>query len=234
MSYRILVIDDSAEDSAHLCALTQKWADKHGIAVELKTYPSAEAFIFHYEEEQDCALVLLDIEMTGMDGVTLAKKIREKNKTIGIVFVTGYSDYIAEGYDVAALHYLMKPVNEEKFARVLERAMEHLHREERMLTLKTADETLRVPLSKILYLEAARNYVTVHGEGFPDCVVRHKLGDFAEELDKRFFRVGRSYIVNLSKLHRITRTEICFADGMVLPLPRGWYDAVNRAIIELL
>lgn len=234
MSYRILIIDDNKEDSENLCVLTRNWADKNKISVELKTYPSAEAFLFHYEEEQDCALVLLDIEMTGMDGVTLAKKLREKNKTIGIVFVTGYSDYIAEGYDVAALHYLMKPVNEVKFAQVLERAMEHLHREERMLTLKTADETFRVSLSRIFYLEAARNYVMVHGEGFPDCMVRHKLGDFTEELDKRFLRVGRSYIVNLSKLHRISRTEICFSDGNILPLPRGWYDTINRAIIELL
>lgn len=234
MAYRIHIVDDSTADSSYLLELTREWIKKNGISAEMEIHPSAEAFLFRYEEDKTCDLLLLDIEMTGMDGVSLAKQIRRLDEPVSIVFVTGYSDYIAEGYDVAALHYLMKPVDPKKFEQVLSRAMERRRHEERTLTLRTSDETVRVPLSRILYLESARNYVTVREECGVEHTVRRTLGEFETELDERFLRVGRSFIVNLSKLHRITRTEMLFPDGSVLPLPRGCYETVNRAIIEKL
>lgn len=234
MSYRIAITDDNPADIKYIHSVLERWADARSLSVHIDSYPSAEAFLFQYEENPACDIILLDIEMPGMDGVTMAKRLREKNSTAVIVFITGYSDYIAEGYDVSALHYLMKPVDPDRFMEVLDRAVERLRREERLLTVKTADEIVRLPMGSVLFLEAARNYVTIHAEGRGDFVVRHKLGDFESKLDERFLRVGRSYIVNLTKLYRITRSEVLFPDGAVLPLPRGAYDTLNRAIIDRL
>lgn len=74
-----------------------------------------ESFLFRYDEYKAFDILLFDVEMSGMDGVSAARKVRRENAAVQIVFITGYSDYIAEGYDVAALHYLMKPLNKEKF-----------------------------------------------------------------------------------------------------------------------
>lgn len=234
MSYRIAITDDNPADIKYIHSVLERWADARSLSVHIDSYPSAEAFLFQYEENPACDIILLDIEMPGMDGVTMAKRLREKNSTAVIVFITGYSDYIAEGYDVSALHYLMKPVDPDRFMEVLDRAVERLCREEKYLTVKTTNEIVRIPMSSVLFLEAARNYVTIHAEGRGDFVVRHKLGDFEGKLDERFLRVGRSYIVNLTKLYRITRSEVLFPDGTVLPLPRGAYDTLNRAIIDRL
>lgn len=234
MSYRIAITDDNPADIKYIHSVLERWADARSLSVHIDSYPSAEAFLFQYEENPACDIILLDIEMPGMDGVTMAKWLREKNSTAVIVFITGYSDYIAEGYDVSALHYLMKPVDPDRFMEVLDRAVERLRREEKYLTVKTTNEIVRIPMSSVLFLEAARNYVTIHAEGRGDFVVRHKLGDFESKLDERFLRVGRSYIVNLTKLYRITRSEVLFPDGAVLPLPRGAYDTLNRAIIDRL
>lgn len=89
-------------------------------------FSSAEAFIFHCVENKEYDVLLLYIEMGNMDGVTLARQIRKSNKNVQIVFITGYSDYIAEGYDVEALHYLMKPLKDEKLFDVLDRAVNKL------------------------------------------------------------------------------------------------------------
>lgn len=78
---------------------------------------SAEAFWFQYEEEKDYEILLLDIEMEQMNGIELATKLRTDDETIQIIFITGYPDYIAQGYEVAALHYLMKPVCAENSVR---------------------------------------------------------------------------------------------------------------------
>lgn len=234
MSYRIAITDDNPADIKYIHSVLERWADARSLSVHIDSYPSAEAFLFQYEENPACDIILLDIEMPGMDGVTMAKRLREKNSTAVIVFITGYSDYIAEGYDVSALHYLMKPVDPDRFMEVLDRAVERLCREEKYLTVKTADEIVRLPMGSVLFLEAARNYVTIHTEDRGEFVVRHKLGDFESKLDRRFLRVGRSYIVNLTKLYRIARNEVRFQDGAVLPLPRGAYDTLNRAIIDRL
>lgn len=90
---------------------------------------------------------------------------------------------------------------------------------------------LRVPVFRIRYAEVYGNYTTVHADS--DLTVRMTLGTLEKELDNRFFRVGRSCIVNLTQISRVTRTEIRLSDGSRIPLPRGAYEAVNRAIIEL-
>ena len=187
--------------------------------------------MFHYEEKKDYDILLLDIEMSRMDGVSLARTVRKENETVQIIFVTGYSDYIAEGYDVAALHYLLKPVREEKLFQVLDRALEKLHRNERTLTLELSGEVRRIPLYEIRYLEVYKNYVTIHGK--EDYTVKKTLGEFEALLDESFFRLGRSYILNLNCVERITRTEVTLNDGSVLPSSRNMYEPLNRAIISL-
>ncbi len=95
--------------------------------------------------------------------------------------------------------------------------------------LKTAYETVVMPVREIRYLDVQQNYVTVHGK--VDVTVKRTLGEFEKELDERFFRLGRSYIVNLTCVRRISKTEVILTDGSAIPLPRGQYDALNRAII---
>ena len=89
---------------------------------------------------------------------------------------------------------------------------------------------MRIPFYEIRYLDVRQNYVTVHAK--EDHTVKRTLGDLEKELDNRFFRVGRSMIVNLSFIQRVNKTEIRLSDGTVLPLPRGAYEPLNRAIIQ--
>ncbi len=130
---------------------------------------------------------------------------------------------------MAALHYLMKPVDEGKLFTVLNRATEKLIQNERCLNLTLSGDMIRIPLHEITYLNICRNYVTVHARR--EYTVKHTLGELACMLDDRFFRVGRAMIVNLTCVRRVTKTDVYLWDGHVLPLPRGAYDALNRAII---
>ena len=224
---KIAICDDSAPDTEYLAALSREWAGD--CPAQISAFSSAEAFLFQYEEEKDFDILLLDIEMDGMNGVTLAKALRRENERVQIIFITGYSDYIADGYDVAALHYLIKPVKKEQLFQVLDRARERLQKNEKELFLRTPDETVVMPIREIRYLEVRQNYVTVHGKS--DVTVKRTLGEFEKELDERFFRLGRSYIVNLNCVRRVTKTEVHLSDGGALPLPRGQYEPLNRALI---
>lgn len=251
--YKIAVCDDEQADAAYVVNCIKKWASDHAVMVHVETFPSAEAFWFRYEEDRTFDILFLDIEMnaayaptadsTGvaanmdaesgggsMNGIELAAKIREYDHAVQIVFVTGYMDYIAEGYDVEALHYLLKPVTQERLVSVLDRAVRRAKGREKELCLHTAEGTVRIPAGSIRYLEVQRNYVTVHAE--EPYTVKKTLGELEKELDERFFRTGRSYIVNLFFVKKITKSQVYLKDGTQVPLSRGLYEEINRAVIR--
>lgn len=227
---RFAICDDDTNMLDYLRRVILEWGRPEINQIEM--FPSAEAFLFGYEENKKYDVILLDIEMNKMNGVELAKRIRAFDKTVQIIFVTGYSEYISEGYDVAALHYLMKPVIKEKLFEVLDRAKEKLSENERYLCLKIDSEMILVPLHEIRYIEVERNYVTVHADD--NYTVRQTLSEMEQELDDRFFRASRSFIINLHKIRKATKSEVVLIDNTSIPLPRNAYQALNRAIIERL
>lgn len=229
--YKIAICDDLESDRDYLKDLLNKWANDYSHLLNVYTFSSAESFLFHYEETKDYDILLLDIEMGLMDGVSMAKKIRQDNDVVQIIFITGYSDYIAEGYEVNALHYLMKPVKEEKFFSVLERAIEKISKNDVVLNMDSVNGMVRVPIYQIRFAEVFGNYVTIHAND--EVVVKMTLNEIEKLLDERFYRVGRSVIVNLNEVSRVTKIEIKLLDGTSIHLPRGAYDGVNRAIINM-
>lgn len=231
MNYNIAICDDSDADRQYISDIVSRWAEDRAHTVQISFFSSAENFLFLYVEKKDYDILLLDIEMGTMDGVSMAKRLRRDNDTVQIVFITGYSDYISEGYEVAALHYLMKPVKKDKLFLVLDRAVDKLSKNEKVLNFEIGGEMVRIPVYQIRYADVSGNYVTIHA--CDDLTVKMTLGELEKELDDRFFRVGRSAIVNLTQISRVTKTEIKLNDGVTLPLPRGAYEGVNRAIINM-
>ena len=227
---RIAICDDEEAIRDYISGLVSSWTLSRGIDHETSSFPSAESFLFDYEGNPTYDVLLLDIEMPGMDGVTMAKKIREKNDLIQIVFITGYTEYIAEGYEVDALNYLVKPVSGEKLFSILDKAYSRTKKNEKVLDLRTDGDMVRIPTSRVVSASVYGNYVTIHAD--EDITVKMTLGSLCELLDDRFLRVGRSDVVNISKIRRVTKKEILMEDGSVVPLPRGAYETVNRAIIN--
>lgn len=226
----IAVCDDNEADVAFVVSLIEKWKKEMMLPLQIESFLSAEAFLFAYETDRKYDLLFLDIEMEGMSGVELAKKLRGMGARLQLVFITGYMEYISEGYDVEALHYLMKPVTEIKLTEVLNRALERIKTRERELMLSLPDGIIKLPLYDIRYIEVSKNYVSVHtGETFR---VKKTLNELETELDDGFFRVHRSYIVGLRYIKKITKTEVILKDGTVVPLSRKMYNDLNQAMIR--
>lgn len=231
MTYRIAVIDDSAADRTYITTQTQSWAKSRGCTAEIVPFPSAEAFLFRYAEDKIWDVLLLDIEMGVVNGVELAKTIRQENEQVQLVFITGFPDFIAEGYEVAALHYLMKPVIPEKLHRVLDRAAKNRNKSEPILLLNANGEQVRLTLSSLLWLESEGHFVRFHTADTA-YTVRVSLSTAEKELDSRFIRCHRTCIVNLSAVSRITKTDVILDNGTMLPLARNAYQTVTQAFIR--
>lgn len=231
MNYKIGICDDSPADQSYVMGLVTRWAEKAGHRARIESFPSAERFLFHYAGQKDYDILLLDIEMGGMDGVALAKKIRRDNETVQIVFITGFPDFVAEGYEVSALHYLMKPVKEETLERVLEKAAANLGKQERSVIFNIDGEAVRLAASEVLYVESFAHSCCVHTA---QTMFEVKLGisELEKLLGSGFARAHRSYLVGLHAIRRIGKTEITLDNGETLPLSRGNYQGVNQAFIR--
>ncbi len=230
MKFQIGICDDDAAQLASLARMTEAWAAKAGHSCHVRSFPSAESFLFAWEDDNAYDILLLDVEMPGLSGIDLAKRIRQQGARPEILFITSHFEFIAEGYEVEALHYLMKPVGGDKLMEVLDRAAARRAVEPPSLVITCEGELVKLYETEILYVEASLHYITIYTR---DRVytIKESLSAFARRLSDGFYRCHRSYLVSLGEIVRISRREITLENGKVLPLSRGLYDEINRAFI---
>lgn len=229
---KIAICDDEAPTRAYLAALIRAQSRP----CEIVGYARAEDYL---ADSREIDLLFLDIELSagGQDGMALAKRIRESagGPQPVIIFVTGYERYVFDAFDVGAFQYLLKPVDEEKFAGVFSRAMAQIEAkaEKPALTLQFANATKTIPLENIFYIESSNHKVILHlTDG--EFVSYTKIGDLETELQGQFFRVHKGYLVNLSYVDGYTRAEVEMANGDRLLLSKYKYQDFVKAYLRFL
>lgn len=200
----------------------------------VKMFFSSEALV-NYKEFFD--IYFLDIK--GISGLELAHQIREKEKLAGgqksiLIFVTGFSDHMAEAFDVQAFHYLIKPIKEEKFREVLGKAMEEAEnkrkREENYVLLKIPNQKKKFLLRNILYVESGNKKVLVHTtEGTYE--VQGKMEDFEQAFGNEFYRCHRCYLVNFSHISSYGKNEIELTNGDKILLAYKKYSSFVKSFL---
>ncbi len=231
MQYKIAIVDDVAADREAISDMVHRWAEIAGNRAMISPFPSAESFLFDLEDHPDYNILLVDVEMRDISGIDLAKRLRAEHNRAEIAFITSHFEFISEGYEVDALHYLVKPVSEEKLFAVLDKAAERLTVVPASLVVSCEGETVKLLETDILYAEAFAHYLEVHTRSRM-YRLHESISTFAAKLSPDFYRPHRSYIINLQSVERISRTAVWLEGGIEIPLARGKYDDVNRRFIE--
>lgn len=228
---RIAVCDDEEAQRKLIINYLQEWARASGQILSLSEFPDGESLLFCWEDEKDFDLLILDIEMGALSGMELAGKIRREDEDVPVLFITGYETYMAQGYEVAAIQYLLKPLSKEKLFAVLDRLQRRKKPEEK-LTFLTGEGVLLLTPSDIWYGEA-KGHQSLLYTARESYQLRHSMTELLKILDgkKGFVRSHRSYLVNLRHICAITRTELVMDDFRRLPVSRSAYKAVNEAFI---
>ncbi len=178
-------------------------------------------------------LIFLDIEMPEMDGITLAKKLREKSDKVFIVFLTGHVEYALQGYEVNALRYLTKPVQEEKLIEVMRFVSDRLT-EKRQIRIKVDGEELFINVSDIIYMEAENQYIMIYTvDG--NYLVRYNISDYEKELKSDgFYKAHRSYLVSLGKVKKLSRGNVIMEGDISVPVSRSAAAGLKEALYAYL
>lgn len=244
---RVAICDDEPNSRSYLASLVRK----QGAACEIAEYASAQDCL---ADESAFDLLFLDIELgqpsdgtnpaanafpVSLDGLGLARRLRcmDLARQPLIIFVTGYDRYVFDAFDVEAFQYLVKPVDEERFADVFRRAAKRLAdetlRQPKPLVIQQSGARKVVPLDNIYYIESQGHKILLHlKEGTAEYY--GKIGELEDSLRGHFCRIHKGYLVNLSYVEEYTRTAALLSNGDSLAISKYKYDAFVKAHLRFL
>lgn len=238
---KIAIIEDEPCHIDLLSKYLQAWSKQRQVRLEIRSFTSAECFLFYWEEDKNFDVLFVDIQMKEMNGMDMAKKVREKDGHIKIIFTTGISDYLEEGYDVEAMYYLIKPISEEKIQRCMDKAVCRT-KVERFLLVNTKEGMEKLSLENINYVEARGHGCIIEviaGESGFRRAERLEVTESISELghmlqSEDFIRCHRSYICRIGNIHHMDKLEkrIFFDIGSPIPVSRRLYGEVNQAFVR--
>lgn len=240
---KIAVVEDDDVHAAMTVRLLEKWLDSSGIKYRLFVFSSAESFLFEWEDDKVWDILFIDIQMPGISGIELARSIRKENKKVALVFVTGITDYMQDGYEVEALHYLVKPVDSAKVSYCMERVagvFENAKKNNAVL-IEAEDITgggdggrviFRLSPEDIFFLEASAHNTEIHTRD-----KSYRIREGISVVGKRFAQdmfvlCHRSFIVNLMYVSGIGKDEVTLDDGRKVPMSKRCAGAVRESFIK--
>lgn len=215
----IAIVEDEEIYAAELDGFVRRYGEETSRQIKVTHYQDGEDLVDEYRGGFD--ILLMDIQMKFMDGMTAAEKIRERDQEVQIIFITNRNDYAIRGYEVDALDYVLKPVSYYIFARKLDKALARIEaRSGFLITVNTKSGLRRIRTTDLYYIESdAHNLIYHTSKG--EFVTRERIKD-AEKLlsDKGFFRSNKCYLVNLAHVDGIS-DGCCEINGQQLLISRS-------------
>jgi len=232
---RIAYCEDEPAQAALVRALMERWGVRRQEPVEVVLFESTEEFMFKNEDFPYDA-VFLDIAMRQMNGVELARAIRQKDKNLPIAFLTADRTFAIEGYEVHAVRYLLKPVTAEKLGSLLDELLEAAEKDMQDTVCITVGEkgaVRKISESSICYIEVLGHYTQLHLKDSSAVRIKESLAAVVARFHSKeqFVKCHRSYVVNLAYVEKISRTDCTLADNTVLPVSRSAYQCLNERFI---
>jgi len=229
--YRVALCEDEqiyARAQAEICReVLEKLNIKHSISV----FETSADFRASFSNGARYDLILLDIVMDGTDGMELAREIRGHDSEAAIVFITVNPDFALQGYDVNALHYLMKPLGSDVLEKLI--ASDYERRFQcNYLIVKSGVQSMRIPIGDIICFETVgRRVIITLKDGTAN--YSGKLSEISEGLPSGLFiRCHIGYIVNLKNIKTLTRTEAIAVNGKIIPVSRSYSPAIQKAFLK--
>ena len=205
-----------------------------------RQYPEAELVFFSSGEElflsdKKIDILFLDIQMPGKNGMEAARELRKKDKNVILIFVTAAEEYVFQAFDVGAFHYIVKPIDDMKFADVLCRAVDEccLHdtnekdSEANCVIINNGGVHTKVRIEDIVYAEVFNRKVVIHKlNGTHEYY--GKMSDLEKKAGDSFFRPHRAYLINFKYVEKYDATTIYLEKGTALMAKQNYPEFVKK------
>lgn len=216
----IAIVEDQVQERARIKTLLRELEAQENLQFTIAEFATGEAFLLCEGTTFD--IVLMDIEMPGMDGLETARALRETDPTVIIIFITNLAQYAVNGYEVDALDFIIKPVNQHSFTMKLQRAISRTEkRSDDLIPVRKDRETSYVRASAVRYLEVSGHYVIYHTTS-GDVMEYTTLKEAERRLNRPFFvRCNQCYLVNLRYVTAVNKNSVLLdADELTISRPQ--------------
>ena len=201
----IAVVDDEKAIREHICGLVEEQQPESRI----EAYATGGELLASGKRFD---IVFLDIQMDGMNGIEAARELRERQEDTVLIFITGVKEYVFDALDLYAFQYLLKPIDEGKFAEVLQRAAGEAKKKKEKKCLFIRTRNLTLDQSEILYIESRAKKVEIHTVG-QTIEIYATMDELEGQLGEEFYRCHRAYIVNMDCITEYDSESITLTNG---------------------
>ena len=225
---KIAVCDDDKKDIARLKKLIEAYDAYNNVGFSILEYESGSELLRDFSNGDYVDIIFLDINMDDIDGLSVAKKIREEMEDVPIVLVTAFMNYALEGYKVRASRFLIKDDLDKTFTECMDDICGEIRRKSKVITFSCVEGEMRLKASDIILIETSghKNLIKLKNETYQ---IYEKL-DGLEEMLKGygFLRTHNSFLVNMAHIRGINSYVLTLDDGRQLPVPKARYKQVRQ------
>ncbi|MFT3739735.1 MAG: LytTR family DNA-binding domain-containing protein [Breznakibacter sp.] len=215
------------DDEPLALTVIKSLCDKHAGVNLQKTFTQPSEALKHLRKFP-ADLIFCDIQMPAMTGINLVKSLQQNTM---VIFTTAFSEYAVVSYELNAIDYLLKPINQKRFTQAIDKAQEYFdhinkkdHRTEKNIFIRADFSLVKIPMADILYIEGLADYLKIYIKDRKTIVARMPMKDMVEKLHSNdFIRVHRSFIVPFSKIEAVRGTTIFIGDRE-FPIGRTYAD----------
>ena len=232
---RIAVVEDDKTYAAQLKEYLVRYGTEKNQKISVALFPDGEDIVTDYSAEFD--IILMDVEMTFMDGMTTAERIREKDNEVVIIFITNMPQYAIQGYKVDALDYVLKPISYFAFSQRIDRALTRVKKKEATyITVAQKGGKKKLNVDKICYVEV-RDHDLIYHSTKGDIVTKSSMKEAEDTLGgTKFGRCNRCYLVNLEYVEDFRGNDVTVASDVIQvsrARKKAFMDALNDYMNEV-
>lgn len=234
---RIGICDDVDYFTRQLAMIVTEWGRKQGIRLEIGCFESGEEVLMDAEAEGDFHAVFLDVELKGISGVETARRLKEQDPHINIIFITQYDCYFRQMLEIQPCCYLEKPFPKEKVFALMDYVMEEHKSRYATYSFRYARKTYKILLRKVLYFSSEKRKIKVLMEDGKEYSFYKKLDKLEEELKEsevEFLRIHQSFLINGRQIEMLYSGYVKMYNGEDLPISREKREKILHYHIYML
>ena len=232
----IAICDDTIEELEIISSYVSKNIKDLDIPFKISSFSEGQDLLEHINSsKQNFDIIFLDVYMKFSNGIDIAKRIRDFDKECKIIFITSSKEHAIDSYDVSALHYILKPINEEKLSTAIKIAIESLNKENKQVVIMNKKGNYRILYKDILYVESKARVVNIYLKSSEVISFYSKLEDFFQSLkDERFLMCHKSFFVNMDYILKIENNCAFMCNNLIIPITSSKIAVIKEKYFDYL
>ena len=232
----IAVVEDSIDDLNNCLSLLDKYSKEKKVQFDIQTFESGDAFLMRFKSQFD--FIILDINLSAMNGIDVARSVREKDEEVIIMFATNLAKYATNGYEVDAIDFALKPLTYASFYLRLERVMKKLNKKSDSFLVVPSDGGFsKINVNDVLYVEVISHDIIFHMMSGQNITTSGTLKKYDEKLkDLWFIRCNSCYLVNAHKIKRVEKLDIQLVNDEIIaishPKKKSFMERFKKYVLE--